>query len=233
MYINVLFDLFGTLIPAPQMTHYRQMVADVAEILEQQYEPFYEQWMSINDGRLDGSFGCSEGDILAAAELVGAAVSDSQMAACMDVRRTITRYFMMPKSGTLHMLSELRDTGCQIGLVTDCVFDVPAVWPETELAPYFSAMQFSCESKIRKPDAQAYLSVIDRLNSSVEETLFVGDGGSDELNGAIRCGIDALKIDDTESPEHEMLRVGVGDWNGPVVKNISDIIDYVRRGRGS
>ncbi len=73
------------------MNAYRQMVAEIAEVLGQTSETFQEPWMSINDGRLDGSFGSSAGDILAAAELVGASISDSQMAQCMDLRRAVTR----------------------------------------------------------------------------------------------------------------------------------------------
>lgn len=137
MYKAILFDLFGTLIEPPSMTGYRAMVSQVAEILGQPFETFNEPWMSINDGRLDGSFESSEGDILAAAELVGATVSDSQMARCMEVRRSITRKFLTPKPAVLEMLEELRAEGLKIGLVTDCVYDVPAVWPETVFAPYF------------------------------------------------------------------------------------------------
>jgi FMN phosphatase YigB (HAD superfamily) len=147
MYKAVLFDLFGTLIDSPSMTVYRQMVRDVAEILKIPYELFIDPWMSINDGRLDGSFGSSEGDILAAAELVGVGVSDSQMAQCMEVRRSSTRVFMTPKPGVLDMLGELREIGWILGLITDCVYDVPAVWPESRFA-----LHFSCVTHIRKPD---------------------------------------------------------------------------------
>jgi phosphoglycolate phosphatase-like HAD superfamily hydrolase len=119
MYKAVLFDLFGTLIYSPSMDKYRLMVAEIAGVLNHSYDSFFEPWMSINDGRLDGSFGSSEGDILAAAELVGAGVSDEPMAQCMDLRRTITREFLEPKDGVIEMLDELRAMGCQLGLVTD------------------------------------------------------------------------------------------------------------------
>jgi FMN phosphatase YigB (HAD superfamily) len=125
--------------------------------------------MSINDGRLDGSFGSSEGDILAAAELVGASVSDSQMARCVDVRRSSTRAFLAPKEGAIEMLGDLQAMGCRLGLVTDCVFDVPAIWPETLFAPFFSAEHFSCNTNVRKPDPASYLGVLKQLGVSASD----------------------------------------------------------------
>jgi putative hydrolase of the HAD superfamily len=225
----VLFDLFGTLIAPPSMTVYRQMVAQIAVILGEQFEKFNEPWMSINDGRLDGRFGSSEGDILAAAELVGAQVSDSQMAECMNLRRSITRDFLTPKSSVLEMLTELQSLEIKIGLVTDCVYDVPAVWPESVFAPYFSATHFSCVTHVRKPDARAYNTVLEELSVTPDSALFVGDGGSDELNGAVRAGIKAVMIDDLTPASGEVMRVGVVDWIGPVVTSMSQITKYVQQ----
>lgn len=230
-YKAVLFDLFGTLIPSPPMSEYRQMVAGVAAVLGEPYATFYSAWMSVNDSRLDGSFGSSEGDISAVAAMFGIEVSPGQMTTCMDIRRTITRKFLVPSTGAIAMLEELQGLGIQLGLVTDCVYDVPAVWPETEFAPLFSARHFSCVTHIRKPDSRAYLGVLEQLGAGVAETLFIGDGGSDELNGAGRCGIDALKITGSDSEKHaEMLRVGVTNWDGPTVADIRDVAGYVRSG---
>lgn len=231
MYKAVLFDLFGTLIAPPPMPVYRQMVSGVASALGVSLETLNDPWMSINDGRLDGSFESSEGDILAAAKLIGVEVSESQMAECMDIRRSVTRDFLVPKPGALDMLDALVEMDCALGLVTDCVYDVPAVWAETDFFPYFSAAHYSCVTHIRKPDARAYKGVLDLLETSPEEALFVGDGGSDELNGAVRVGMDAVMISDLTPESGEVMRVGVVDWDGPVVKSISEITDYVRNHR--
>ena len=211
------------------MIDYRRMVAQVAEILDQPFEQFYPAWMSINDGRLDGRFGSSEGDILAMADLLDMTIRNDQTSGCMTVRRSITRKFLTPKSGVVQMLEKLRDVPVKIGLVTDCVYDVPAVWAESELAQFFTALHFSCETHIRKPDARAYEAVLRQLDVDAKDSLFVGDGGSDELHGALRAGLDALKIDDLRPVDGEMLRVGVADWNGPVVKDIRGIFEYVQR----
>ena len=228
MYKAVLFDLFGTLIAPPSMDVYRQMVSDIADSFGVTFDELYEPWMSINDGRLDGSFGSSEGDILAAAELVTVEVSEQQMVQVMNLRRSITREFLEPKPGVIEMLDELAEMDIAIGLVTDCVFDVPAVWADTEFFPYFSATHFSCVTNIRKPDARTYQAVLDVLEVDADSALFVGDGGSDELNGAVRAGLDAVQIDDLGSTSGEMLRVGVAEWGGPVITSMRDVTTYVR-----
>jgi putative hydrolase of the HAD superfamily len=228
MYKAVLFDMFGTLIPSPPMDSYNAMVGELALIIGEPVETFKEPWMSINDGRLDGSFGSSEGDIQTVAELVGVEVSESQMEQCKELRRSSTRKFLTPKDGTIEMLDELLGMGFALGLVTDCVFDVPAIWPETPFASYFSAMHFSCVTHVRKPDSRAYLGVLESLGISPSDALFVGDGGSDELNGATRTGIYALMIDDIDGSGVDMLRVGFVEWNGPAVKTMADIARYVR-----
>jgi len=228
MYKAVLFDMFGTLIPSPPMDSYNAMVGELALILSEPVETFKEPWMSINDGRLDGSFGSSEGDIQAVAELVGVEVSESQMEQCMELRRSSTRKFLMRKDGTIEMLDELLGMGFALGLVTDCVFDVSAIWPGTPFASYFSEMYFSCVTHVRKPDSRAYLGVLESLGISPSDALFVGDGGSDELNGATRTGIYALMIDDIDGSGVDMLRVGFVEWNGPAVKTMADIARYVR-----
>lgn len=233
MYKVVLFDLFGTLIPAPKMDDYRQMVSGVAATLGIEFDTFFPIWMSVNDKRLGGSFGSSEGDIIGVADLIGISVSDSQMAECMRIRRSITRRFLEPKPRAIEMLGELKSQGVQLGLVTDCVYDVPAVWSDSAFAELFSATHFSCQTGIRKPHATAYRSTLETLGiAKPAETLFVGDGGSDELNGAVRCGLDAVMVAD-QSVAGDTLRVGVTDWAGPVVTDIAQVTKLVtRRGLG-
>ena len=59
----VLFDLFGTLVPSPPIREYRNVVDSIARIAGLPVDEFYERWMSVNDDRLKGTNGSSEGDI--------------------------------------------------------------------------------------------------------------------------------------------------------------------------
>lgn len=223
----VLFDLFGTLVPSPPLDGYRAMVAFIAKTLGVPDEEFYEKWMSVNSHRLSGTFESSEGDIEHVASLFGLSLTPEQMAACMNARRSEMREWVRPKEGAVEALSGLVDSGLKLALVSDCVFDVPAVWPETEMASFFDATVFSCEQKVRKPHRQMYEAALDHLGVAAGECVFVGDGGSGELDGAQAVGIDAFLLDD--KPVYtEVLRVDVSSWNGPKISGLSEVLGVSR-----
>jgi FMN phosphatase YigB (HAD superfamily) len=59
------------------------------------------------------------------------------------------------------------------------------------LAPFFDTVVFSYQVGRMKPDPQVYWLACERLGTTAADTLFVGDGGSDELVGAARAGLTA------------------------------------------
>ena len=69
------------------------------------------------------------------------------------------------------------------------------------------------------------------MGVSADETLFVDDGGSDQLNSAVRVGIDPVQIDVLITKDEGMvgvLRIEVVDWTGQVIKSMSEVHGYVR-----
>lgn len=223
----VLFDLFGTLVPSPPLTGYRQMVDSIAETVGVPTDDFYEKWMSVNSHRLSGTFNSSEGDIEHVAGLFELRLTTDQMNRCMQARRSAMYEWVKPKPDAVASLEELVGSGLKLAIVTDCVFDVPAIWPETEFAPFFNAMVFSCEQRVRKPHRQMYETALGQLGIGAADSVFVGDGGSRELDGARDLGIDAFLLDD--KPEYtEVLRVDVSEWQGPSINGLAEVAGLVR-----
>ncbi len=223
----VLFDLFGTLAPSPPLDGYRRMVDSIAAILHLPSDEFHEKWMSVNSQRLSGEFGSSEGDIEHVAGLFDVSMTASQMAEAMQSRRSAMHEWLKPKPGAVEALTKLASSGIKLALVSDCVFDVPAVWPKTELGQFFDTTVFSCEQKVRKPHRLMYATALEGLQSSTEEAIFVGDGGSNELEGAYGLGIDAFLLDD--NPRHEeVLRVDVSSWSGPSISGLDEVADVLQ-----
>lgn len=222
----VLFDLFGTLVPSPPLAEYRQMVDSVAEILNIPPDNFFDPWMDVNDGRLNGSFGSSEAEISHAAEVFGVVPSLLQMDRCMEMRRSAVSSWVTPKPGAIAALDALSENNRQLALVSDCVFDVPAIWPNSELAEHFDVTVFSCELGIRKPDRRMYETALSALGVGAQDSLFVGDGGSGELDGASALGIDAVLLDDRDA-ENKVLRVDVREWAGPTIRNLSEVAHFI------
>ena len=89
----------------------------------------------------------------------------------------------------LKALHGIRALGLKVGLISNCASEEVAAWPHSQLAPLFDVVDFSCETHHMKPEPEAYLLACRRLEVSPTQAVFVGDGGSDELAGAVRVGM--------------------------------------------
>ena len=54
---------------------------------------------------------------------------------------------------------------------------------------------FSCEAGLAKPDPEIYRKAMRELGVEAETTVYVGDGGDDELAGAQRAGLRAFRAE--------------------------------------
>lgn len=93
----------------------------------------------------------------------------------------------------LPMLEELKERGIQIGLITNCFSEEAELIRESKLFPYFDAPCLSWEAGVRKPDAAIYQACLEQLGVSAEDCLYVGDGGSRELEAARDLGMTAVQ----------------------------------------
>jgi putative hydrolase of the HAD superfamily len=66
-------------------------------------------------------------------------------------------------------------------------------WSTCPLAPQFQSTVFSCAEGVAKPDPEIYLRAVRQLSARPATTLFIGDGGDDELTGAERAGLRACR----------------------------------------
>ena len=87
------------------------------------------------------------------------------------------------------MLEELKKQGFKIGLISNCYFEEAKVIRDSELFPYFDAVCLSCELGIRKPEEEIYKVCIKELSVEADECVYVGDGGSYELETARKIGM--------------------------------------------
>ena len=87
------------------------------------------------------------------------------------------------------MLEELKKQGLKIGLISNCYFEEAKVIRDSELFPYFDAVCLSCELGIRKPEEDIYKVCMKELSVEADECVYVGDGGSYELETAKKLGM--------------------------------------------
>ena len=91
------------------------------------------------------------------------------------------------------MLEELKNRGFKIGLISNCYFEEAKVIRESELFSYFDVACLSCELGVGKPEKEIYEICMKALSVNSEECVYVGDGGSFELETARELGMTAVQ----------------------------------------
>lgn len=91
------------------------------------------------------------------------------------------------------MLSQIKDRGILIGLLSNCYLEEAGVIRKSALFPYFDAAFLSCEQGMIKPDPAFFEKCMKKLSVNAEECLYVGDGGSFELETAKSLGMKAVQ----------------------------------------
>ena len=91
------------------------------------------------------------------------------------------------------MLQTLKEQGVFIGLISNCYLEEALRIRESEMLPYFDAVFLSNEQGICKPDKEIYRRCMEALLVQPEECLYVGDGGSKELETAQELGMKAVQ----------------------------------------
>lgn len=93
----------------------------------------------------------------------------------------------------LPMLWGLKARGIRLGLISNCYREEAQViraWSEGEC---FDDMQLSCEQGIAKPDPRIFRQGMAALGVTPGECLYIGDGGSMELEAASTLGMHAMQ----------------------------------------
>ena len=91
------------------------------------------------------------------------------------------------------LLCSLKEKGIMIGLISNCFSEESYVIKKSALFPYFDAVFLSYEQGIQKPDPEIYKRCMNKLTVKADECVYVGDGGSFELEAARELGMNAVQ----------------------------------------
>lgn len=89
----------------------------------------------------------------------------------------------------LQTLAKLKSKGIKLALISNASTAEVGAWPRSPLQAYLEPAIFSCEAGYAKPEKQIYQIALDAFSVAAKHTLFVGDGGSNELAGAKQVGM--------------------------------------------
>ena len=186
-YDAVMFDLYGTLIDGP----YRQESArvEMAGVLGVQPAEFQEAWRQFRTQRDTGHLTTVEAEIEAAMGWLGVEAKAHMIEAAKAIRYRSIRESLEPRPGAIKLLKALRTKDYALGLLSNCSPEIPELWSETLFGTLFDAAVFSASEGLVKPEKEIFTRAVKRLGVTPERCLYVGDGESDELDGAARIGM--------------------------------------------
>lgn len=198
----VVFDMFETLITLFESPLYfgAQMAAD-AGISE---DDFQKIWQTSETDRTVGK--ASLEDVLEKILKEYQCFSGNMLNLIVEKRvQNRKEAFRHLHKEIIPMLASLKEKGIRIGLISNCFSEETVVIEESILYPYFDAVCLSFREGLRKPDEAIFRRCLDRLNVRAKECLYVGDGGSDELEAAEKIGMRAVQAvwylkEDTTQP---------------------------------
>lgn len=91
-------------------------------------------------------------------------------------------------------LKQLKNQDKLLGLISNADVTERYGWFDSPLAQYFDSAIFSCDVGYVKPDKEIYERCLKELHVLPQESIFVGDGGSDELKGAKVVGMTTILV---------------------------------------
>ncbi|MBO4688500.1 MAG: HAD-IA family hydrolase [Clostridiales bacterium] len=181
-----IFDMYETLVTL--FTGRIYFSDDFAAELGLPYSEYRDAWHATEDDRTTGRMTFEEGAAKALKQI--GRYTPEAVALLMRKRHESQSdtFGSIPKE-TFELLSELKQRGIKIGLISNCFSDERDMIRASALMPYFDAVRLSYEVGIRKPVLKVYHSIAEELGVRTDECLFVGDGGSRELQGAEKAGM--------------------------------------------
>lgn len=190
-YKAVIFDLFETLITEWGHKKYtkNEMCADLG-IERAEFDTYWdEKALDQYEGKIT-----YEDSLVYVCEKCGKVVDEATIANILDKRiKTKAVCFEYVQPEVFQLLKTLRDMGLQIAIVSNCSSEEVKVLKDSEIYKYFDEVILSYEVHMKKPDPCIYEEAAKRLGVEVEECIFVGDGGSNELVGARNVGMKAIQ----------------------------------------
>lgn len=186
----VIFDMFETLVTLYSVSPY--FGRNIAEDLGADIDTFYPLWHETDEARSKGKMDfpqslqwIGERMRFAYPERIPSVVEKRYAFKLGSLKRTEERI--------VSLLRELKNRGYKVGLISNCYLEEAEAIRASVLAPYFDSMMLSCEQGVQKPEREIFERSLAELSVAPEDCLYVGDGGSMELETANSFGMKTLQ----------------------------------------
>jgi putative hydrolase of the HAD superfamily len=226
-YKAVIFDLFGTLVDNYDVVGYSSALRETSSILKLHHEDFMRLWKETDIKRATGGFKTLEENLEYVCRELNTPVKKFDINLARMVRLDFVALALAPSKYAIETLSQLKEDGYKIGLISNCSMEPPMLWPNTPFAPFFDALLFSSTTGFFKPDPRIFQMAVDKLGVKPEECLFVDDN-SVNLITAAALGMGTVLICDKEGKEQDhVFEKHDVQWHGARIKSIEETLDIL------
>ena len=191
MITALLFDLFETLITESGIQPTR--ASSLATALGLETDAYRTAWKARRASVVRGETTFAE----ALAEISRALIGKVDQAAVQRICRQRTREkataYAQIHPDVAALVTGLSRYGVALAVISNGFAEDIDGWSACSLAPEFRCAAFSCAERIAKPDPEIYHRAIRRLGADPATTVYIGDGGDDELAGADHAGLRAYR----------------------------------------
>jgi len=227
-YQACVFDLFGTLVPIYSRPRYYNALSQMASSVSISFDDFNNLWSGETLQMRDiGLFSSMDENIEYICKKLGKVVDQDAVRRAVSIRTDYLQQSLLPRKNVIETLKKIKNMGCKVGLISDCAPDVPLLWPNTLLSKVIESPIFSCQVKIKKPNPEIYILMSKRLGVNLSACLYIGDGGSNELEGAAKVGMRPVLFRNANESSYDLHREGIVNWTGLVISEITQLIELL------
>jgi putative hydrolase of the HAD superfamily len=196
----------------------------MAAILNTPPEEFMQQWSETYDRRTKGGFPDYAENIKYICRQIGIPFEDGPVERAARLRIDLEKKELTPREEAIDILTYLKSNGYMTGLISECSLLVPEVWQDTPFAGLIDVTVFSCSLNLRKPHPEFYRLAVERLDVTPQDCLYIADGMSGELAGAINAEMEAVRI---QTPKDDITNPYREEWHGTVISSLKEVLSLL------
>jgi putative hydrolase of the HAD superfamily len=229
-YQAVIFDLYGTLVDKISLHEHKKTLEQMALIISAAPDDFTKLWFATFNERGLGVFQSIKENVEYISRELALPIEDAKITQAAEINIIYTARATKLRPHAVEILTYLKSNGYKTGLISDCGTDIPVIFNATPLASLIDQSIFSCLVGVQKPDPRIYQIAIERLAVKPKDCLYIGDGDSNELTGALKVGMTPVLIRNSDEVRADVHRVDFeGDnWQGTIITSLKDVLDLLR-----
>ncbi len=191
MITAVLFDLFETLITESGIQPTR--ASSLAPILGLEKDAYRKEWKMRRPNVVRGQMSFAQALTEISQTLSGGADQIAIQGICQQRIREKAVAYAQIRDEVAAVITILARRGVGLAVISNGFEEDVLGWSRCSLADEIRCTAFSYAERVAKPDPVIYQRALLRLGVDPATTVYIGDGGDDELGGAERAGLRAYR----------------------------------------